>query len=203
MTILRNVTRLHTLYNAVHVTEKGWERGGGFNEGIKKSFVLPKDTNRPRNIHVNFCFLAVAFLYSQCLWGLKKVLPRKTNRPINIDVKSRPSCGVSIPAVCMESKQRKTLYWDTNCPRNIDIKKPPGDTISIIALPMEKKSFDLTKRHEKIKNFCSDPGFFLPTMFAKDLTGCFSHCCIEGGDHRAMLHLYYSWWWQVQTSRLS
>ena len=26
-------------------------------------------------------------------------------------------------------------------------------------------------------------GFFLLTMFAKDLTGCFSHCCVEGGDH--------------------
>ena len=25
--------------------------------------------------------------------------------------------------------------------------------------------------------------FFLLTMFAKDLTGCFSHCCVEGGDH--------------------
>ena len=25
--------------------------------------------------------------------------------------------------------------------------------------------------------------FFLLTMFAKDLTGCLSHCCIEGGDH--------------------
>ena len=35
----------------------------------------------------------------------------------------------------------------------------------------------------KIKNFCSDPGFFLLTMFAKDLTGCFSHRCVEGGDH--------------------
>ena len=35
----------------------------------------------------------------------------------------------------------------------------------------------------QIKNFCSDPGFFLPTMFAKDLTGCFSHCCVEGSDH--------------------
>ena len=23
-------------------------------------------------------------------------------------------------------------------------------------------------------------GFFLLTMFAKDLTGCFSHCCVEG-----------------------
>ena len=21
-------------------------------------------------------------------------------------------------------------------------------------------------------------------MFAKDLTGCFSHCCVEGGDHK-------------------
>ena len=21
-------------------------------------------------------------------------------------------------------------------------------------------------------------------MFAKDLTGCFSHCCVEGADHR-------------------
>ena len=35
----------------------------------------------------------------------------------------------------------------------------------------------------QIKNFCSDPGFFLLKMFAKDLTGCFSHCCVEGGDH--------------------
>ena len=25
--------------------------------------------------------------------------------------------------------------------------------------------------------------FFLLTMFAKDLTGCFSRCCVEGGDH--------------------
>ena len=33
----------------------------------------------------------------------------------------------------------------------------------------------------QIKNFCSDPGFFLLTMFAKDLTGCFSYCCVEGG----------------------
>ncbi|WP_419616740.1 hypothetical protein [Thiolapillus sp.] len=35
----------------------------------------------------------------------------------------------------------------------------------------------------QIENFCSDPGFFLLTMFAKDLTGCLSHCCVEGGDH--------------------
>ena len=35
----------------------------------------------------------------------------------------------------------------------------------------------------QIENFCSDPGFFLLTMFAKELTGCFSHCCVEGGDH--------------------
>ena len=35
----------------------------------------------------------------------------------------------------------------------------------------------------QIKKLCSDPGFFLLTMFAKDLTGCFSHCCVEGGDH--------------------
>ena len=35
----------------------------------------------------------------------------------------------------------------------------------------------------QIKNFCSDPGFFLLTMFAKDLTGCFSHCCVLDGDH--------------------
>ena len=25
--------------------------------------------------------------------------------------------------------------------------------------------------------------FFLLTMFAKDLIGCFSHCCVEVGDH--------------------
>ena len=34
----------------------------------------------------------------------------------------------------------------------------------------------------RIKNFCIDPGFFLLTMFAKDLAGCFNHCCVEGGD---------------------
>ena len=26
-------------------------------------------------------------------------------------------------------------------------------------------------------------GCFLLTMFAMDLTGCFSHCCVKGGDH--------------------
>ena len=25
--------------------------------------------------------------------------------------------------------------------------------------------------------------FFILTMFSKDLPGCFSHCCVEGGDH--------------------
>ena len=35
----------------------------------------------------------------------------------------------------------------------------------------------------QIKNLCNDPGFFLLTMFAKDLTGCFSQCCVEGGDN--------------------
>ena len=35
----------------------------------------------------------------------------------------------------------------------------------------------------QIKTFCSNSGFFLLTMFAKDLTGCFSHCCLEGGYH--------------------
>ena len=35
----------------------------------------------------------------------------------------------------------------------------------------------------QIKNFCSDPGFFPLTMFVKDLTGCFNHCCSEGGNH--------------------
>ena len=35
----------------------------------------------------------------------------------------------------------------------------------------------------QIMNFCSDPEFFLLMMFAKDLTGCFSHCCVESGDH--------------------
>ena len=35
----------------------------------------------------------------------------------------------------------------------------------------------------QIENFCSDPGFLVLTMFAKDITGCFSHCCVEGGNH--------------------
>ena len=41
----------------------------------------------------------------------------------------------------------------------------------------------------QIENFCGDQGFFLLlTMFVKDLTGCFTHCCVEGGDHWIMLH---------------
>ena len=39
----------------------------------------------------------------------------------------------------------------------------------------------------QIKNFCSDPEFcsccFFLMKFARDLTGCLSHCCVEGGDH--------------------
>ena len=38
----------------------------------------------------------------------------------------------------------------------------------------------------QIKNFCSDPGFFLLTMFAKDLTGYFNHCCV-------LSHLNSNW----------
>ena len=34
----------------------------------------------------------------------------------------------------------------------------------------------------QIKNSSSDLDFFLLTVFAKNLTGCFSHCCVEGGD---------------------
>ena len=55
----------------------------------------------------------------------------------------------------------------------------------------------------QITNFCNDEGFFLLTMFAKDLTGCFSHCCVEGGDLNLCLYLRCSWWWEVHTSRLS
>ena len=36
----------------------------------------------------------------------------------------------------------------------------------------------------QIKNIFSDPGFLLLRMFAKDVTGCSSHCFVEGGDHR-------------------
>ena len=42
----------------------------------------------------------------------------------------------------------------------------------------------------QIKNFCSDPGFCLLTMFAKDLTGCFSHCYVEGGDTKSVKLTY-------------
>ena len=41
------------------------------------------------------------------------------------------------------------------------------------------------------------------TMFAKDFTGCFSHCCVEGVDNWIQVCLCCSWWWEVQTSRLS
>ena len=27
-------------------------------------------------------------------------------------------------------------------------------------------------------------------MFAKDLTGCFSHCCVEGGDHLIYVRIF-------------
>ena len=56
------------------------------------------------------------------------------------------------------------------------------------------------------KNFCMDPGFILPAMFAKDLTDCFSHCCVEDGNHwihicififhdgeRCKLPAYHTW----------
>ena len=34
------------------------------------------------------------------------------------------------------------------------------------------------------------PGFFLLTMFAKDLTGCFSHCCVESIDHSIQICIF-------------
>ena len=40
--------------------------------------------------------------------------------------------------------------------------------------------------------------FFLLAMFAKDLTGCFNHCCVEGGDQGIQVCVFI-----VQTSRLS
>ena len=63
----------------------------------------------------------------------------------------------------------------------------PG--ISLI-LPVKIVSFSVLSLFvAQIKNDCSDPVFlfcffFLLTMFAKNLTGCFSHCCVYGGDHR-------------------
>ena len=42
----------------------------------------------------------------------------------------------------------------------------------------------------EIKNFCSDPGLLLLTVFAKDLTGCFSHCCVEGVDRRIYVCIF-------------
>ena len=36
------------------------------------------------------------------------------------------------------------------------------------------------------KNICDDPCFLLLTMFAKDLTGCFSHCYVALGRIQAM-----------------
>ena len=35
----------------------------------------------------------------------------------------------------------------------------------------------------QIKNICSDPGFLLPMVFAKDFTLSFGHCSFDGGDH--------------------
>ena len=51
--------------------------------------------------------------------------------------------------------------------------------------PFRFKSFisQFSSSVARIKTFCIDPGFLLLTMFANDPTGCFSHCCVEGGDH--------------------
>ena len=35
-------------------------------------------------------------------------------------------------------------------------------------------------------------GCFFLTMFAKDLTGCFSHCCVEGGDHWIYVCIFFA-----------
>ena len=44
--------------------------------------------------------------------------------------------------------------------------------------------FSVLSFYRKDQEIRQWPGFFfLLTMFAKDLTGCFSHCCVEGGDH--------------------
>ena len=56
--------------------------------------------------------------------------------------------------------------------------------------------FKLSPFVVQIKNFCSDPFCFLSfflTMFVKDLTGCFCHCCVEGSDrwiHVCILIVY-------------
>ena len=42
----------------------------------------------------------------------------------------------------------------------------------------------------QIKTFCSDPCYFRLTVFAKDLTGCFSHCCVEGGGHQTHVYVF-------------
>ena len=58
------------------------------------------------------------------------------------------------------------------------------------AAPSGSNLFFLNPFVAQVKNFCSYPGFFLLTMFAKDLTGCFSHCCVEGGDHWIYLCIF-------------
>ena len=42
----------------------------------------------------------------------------------------------------------------------------------------------------QIKNLYSDPGSFLLTMFAKDLTGCFNHCCVVIIESRSVSSLF-------------
>ncbi|XP_012936942.1 nose resistant to fluoxetine protein 6-like [Aplysia californica] len=37
---------------------------------------------------------------------------------------------------------------------------------------------------EKVKDVSCDPGLIDSSVFSEDLTGCFSHCCIEGVDPR-------------------
>ena len=44
----------------------------------------------------------------------------------------------------------------------------------------------------QIKNICSDTGFLLLAVFAKDLPGCFCHCCVEGSDFNPFRHFHYS-----------
>ena len=54
--------------------------------------------------------------------------------------------------------------------------------LDVVHFPVFLRSFRFTSFLSQfspfvtqIKNFCSDPRFFLLMMFAKDLTGCFSH----------------------------
>ena len=66
----------------------------------------------------------------------------------------------------------------------------PCELSQILQVRIFSFSVFLLLSHRSRISAVSSCCFFLLTMFAKDLTGCFSHCCVEGGDHRIYVCIF-------------